>query len=432
MSNLIRKLTHSEIIRNSGKLLSANVAAQAIGLLLYPILSRLYTPDDFGVYNLYLSIGSILILLSTAELQYAIVLPQDDRQAAAVWQSAMTNVLFIVGLCLLMLPFAENITEMFHAQSLAEYMWLLPIYILCMGTWNTLNYWLTRHKRFASVSAFQLSQSACGGATKVGLGYIGIGAPGLLYSTLIAPVSGILSALLTAGKACFRPLLHIDKSECRKAVRTYRNFPIYSLPRAFVNTFGGNMPALLMAPAFGMAEVGYFGMALTLAFRPLSMISGSIYQVLYQRVSERINHKQTIQVYFRQYWQKTTMVVVPVFALLFVILPWCVDWFLGEEWASTATCIRWMLPWLATSILVAPICFLSDVFMQQRKALVYEIAYFLGRLIGLGVGIYMDSFIVAIAGYSLMSALVISAQLLWYQSLIRQYEQKLSSADSSL
>ncbi len=77
--NYIRKIVTSELTRNSAKLLSANVVAQAIGLLVYPILTRLYSPEDFGLLNLFLSIGGVLALLSTAEYQYAIVVPKTEN-----------------------------------------------------------------------------------------------------------------------------------------------------------------------------------------------------------------------------------------------------------------------------------------------------------------------------------------------------------------
>ena len=60
-------------VRNVAKLLSANVVAQVIGLLVYPILTRMYTPEDFGLMNLFVSIGSVLVILATAEYYYAIV-----------------------------------------------------------------------------------------------------------------------------------------------------------------------------------------------------------------------------------------------------------------------------------------------------------------------------------------------------------------------
>ena len=75
----MKKITNSvrsEFGRNSAKLLSSNAIAQIIGLLIYPILSRLYSPDDFGLVNLFLSIGGVITLFATAEYQYAIMLPK--------------------------------------------------------------------------------------------------------------------------------------------------------------------------------------------------------------------------------------------------------------------------------------------------------------------------------------------------------------------
>ena len=78
----LKNIAQSKLVRNSAKLISANAIAQAIGLLVYPILSRLYTPEDFGLLNLFLGIGGLLVLLSTAEYQYAILLPKEERKSS--------------------------------------------------------------------------------------------------------------------------------------------------------------------------------------------------------------------------------------------------------------------------------------------------------------------------------------------------------------
>ena len=85
----LKNIAQSKLVRNSAKLISANAIAQAIGLLVYPILSRLYTPEDFGLLNLFLGIGGLLVLLSTAEYQYAILLPKEERKSKGAFQVAL-------------------------------------------------------------------------------------------------------------------------------------------------------------------------------------------------------------------------------------------------------------------------------------------------------------------------------------------------------
>ena len=81
----IVNLIKSSGARNFAKLLSANVLAQVIGLIVYPILTRIYSPEDFGLLNLFLSIGGVLAILSTAEYYYAIVLPKEEQEAENVF-----------------------------------------------------------------------------------------------------------------------------------------------------------------------------------------------------------------------------------------------------------------------------------------------------------------------------------------------------------
>ena len=76
----------SDVVRNTTKLLSANVLAQVVGLLIYPLLTRLYSQDDFGLLSLFVSMGGVLALVSTAEYQYSIVLPKDEKTAVSTME----------------------------------------------------------------------------------------------------------------------------------------------------------------------------------------------------------------------------------------------------------------------------------------------------------------------------------------------------------
>ena len=152
MKEWIQKIAHSELVRNSAKLLTANVVAQAIGLLVYPILTRLYTPEDFGLLNLFLSIGGVLVLLSTAEYQYAIVLPKKDEDARGLVHICGFLLLITTGIVLLSVPFSKPIAHLFNTPELANWYWLMPLFVLAMGLWNILNYWYIRRKAYSRIS----------------------------------------------------------------------------------------------------------------------------------------------------------------------------------------------------------------------------------------------------------------------------------------
>ena len=420
--NILSNFFNAEITKNSAKMLFSNFVSQAIGLLVYPILTRLYAPGDFGLLNLFLSIGGIVVLFATAEYHYAIVLPKEDKKAVAIFQVGFGFCCVISFVCLLTVPFAEQIADLFKAPVLSSWYFLLPIFIFLSSVWNLLNYWFTRQKMFWNIGGYQLSQSALNAGTKIGFGYGRLTSGGLLFSTILSPFLALaISFSLTYRR--LKPLFIFNKTACVSAAKKYANFPKFSLPRAVVNNLSGNLPILLLTPFFGLTEIGFFGMALTLAFRPINMISSSLYQVFFQRTSEQVNRRESIMPFFKKYLLRTTLLILPLFIVLFFFLPDLTEWLLGKDWGQTGNYICIMLPWLAMSILVAPICYLSDVFFQQKKGFLFEITLIIARLLGIGLGIFYHDFSLSIVGFCIGSTVVIFFQLIWYLSLILNYEK---------
>lgn len=423
----IGRFTKSEIVRNSTKLLTANVVAQVVGLLIYPILTRLYAPDDFGLLNLFLSIGGILVLLATADYQYAIVLPKEDDKARAVFQVGVFTTICVSVLCLLAIPFSTSIATLFNAPNLANWLWLMPFFVLIYALWTLLNYWYTRRKNFGQISTYQVTQSSLGALSKIGFGAAGATSFGLIVSSIIAPFVALVANICINFKQKLADLLHIDRNACRIVAREYANFPKFSLPRALVNNLSSNLPSLLLTPFFGLANLGFWGMGITLAFRPLNIISASIYQVMFEHITKRVNKRQSIAHFLRKFLRLTALIFIPCFAALYFILPWLTSWLLGADWEITGHYIRWMLPWLTLVIFESPICFLINVFKKQKMGLILEILLISSRLVGMLVGIITNSFYNAIVGYCIGSAFMVGVQFLYYISIVVRYERSIKS-----
>lgn len=415
------------IVRDSVKLLSANVIAQTVGLLVYPILTRVYSPDDFGLLNLFLSIGGVLTLLGTAEYQYAIVLPEKDADARAVFHVGLIILTLVTILTLISLPFGSQIASLFNAPQLGQWLWLLPFYVLVIGLWTLLNYYYTRYKQFNYISAYQVSSSLTNAATKVGFGYAGFLSGGLIVSSVIGPFVGCITSFAVSWKNGITSIFTLSSHSERKSVaKQYIKFPAFSLPKSLVNVLSGNMPAFLLTPFFGLSELGFFAMAITLAYRPVNMICGSVYQVLYQRVAYLVNQHQSIKHLLSEFISKTMLVTIPCFVGLYFILPWLTQLLLGEGWEMTATIIRLMLFWLAMVLVTTTINFIPDIFGKQHGLLVFEIGYLVARIVGLYIGIAYNDFILAVTLYVAAGFVFMLLELIWFLWIVFRYEKKLS------
>lgn len=423
ISYSMKQIFHSSLFKHIATLLSANSVSQAIALLVYPLITRLYAPENFGLFNLFLSIGGILAIVGTANYHYAIVLPKNERKAFACLSLSFIITAALVVLSVIALIFSSQIALLFDSPDLGKYLFLMPIFVLLTALWNSLNYWFTRYQWYKPIAFYQVGNSLSSSLLKYLFGLSGFLTGGLLFGTLIAQFAAMVGSLWIAWKKGIAKVLTITQQEIKDVAVEYRNFPQFSLPHSLINTLGGSLPILLLAPFFSLAHIGFFGMAMALAFRPINIISSSLNQVFYPITTQKVNDKESILRFFKRYISRTLYILLPLFIGLFTILPWLTEWLLGANWNVTGEYMQLMLPWLLFSALVAPITYLADLFGKQKIALGIEIASVVMRLSGLLIGIMAESFYLAIAFYCLASALVVAGQLIWYSRLVVQYEK---------
>ena len=353
------------------------------------------------------------------------MLPKSEHKAAACFHIGFFITLGVTLLCLLTVPFATSIANLFNAPTLSNWYFLLPIFVFVSALWILLNYWYTRHKKFTNISTYQLTQSLFGAGSKYGFGLIGFTSGGLILSTILAPVLSLIISISTALKKTLKPLLRVDKAACKKAANEYANFPKYALPRSIINNLSGNLPVLLLTPFFGLTEIGFFGMALTLAFRPINMISSSLYQVFFQRTAEHVQNKQSILPFFKKFIQKTVLIITPTFVVLYFILPWLTAWLLGDSWEVTGDYIRIMLPWLALVLISSAINYLPDIFGKQYIYMYIEILYIILRATSLVIGIITNNIQIALTLYFTISTIILLIEIVWFLGMDKKYEKKL-------
>lgn len=415
----------SSSIRNFAKLLSANVVAQVIGLVVYPILTRIYAPEDFGLLNLFLSIGGVLAILSTAEYYYAVVLPKQDKDGNAVLAVGLLWLLATTVLVALTVLLSGPISQLFKSPELAQYYWMMPIYVMAIGAWNLLNYWYIRHKQYNPISRYQISQNLLSAGGKLGLGSAGILQSGMIYAVVFAPILSLAASLFASGRRLASALRELTWTDVREQARVYHNFPLYVLPRSFVNMLAGQMPVLLLTPFFGTKAVGFLSLAILLGYTPIGTITRAVYQVMYQHTMERVHQQQAIGDIFRKFLLYASAIVIPAFGVLWWVLPDLTAWLLGADWRLSGEYIRWMLPWLYVSLLSCSINYLFDVFMKQRWGLFFEVLLAVMRVAGLAIGVLADHFLWAVIGYSIATAVALVVQIVWMMAQVRAYDRSL-------
>jgi O-antigen/teichoic acid export membrane protein len=79
---MIRRLKpKSEFGRNVLTLMTGTTIAQSIPVAITPILTRLYTPEDFGLLAVFVALTAILGSIANGRYELAIMHPEKDEES---------------------------------------------------------------------------------------------------------------------------------------------------------------------------------------------------------------------------------------------------------------------------------------------------------------------------------------------------------------
>ena len=416
------KAIGSEFIKNSLMLLSSDFIAQIIALAIYPVITRLYSPDQFGEFSLFLTIATLLTILSTGKYELAILLPKKDSFAQSVFQLCIfINVFLFLFLFPVSFFIKGPVAKLFDSALLSRYLPLLPILVLLSGLWQTLRYYLIRRKSFKSIGVYNITQGGINSGLKYFLGVFGLLNTGLVLATIFGQFVALLIALAFCSKRIFQG--QIVKVRAIKAVlKRYSRFPKFELPQAAINTLSGGLPILILSAYFDLKLVGFFSLAFTIGFRPINLFCNSMYQVLYQKMAENVNRKLPIYIQLRKFARQVLLFTSIPFILVFIYANNIFDFIFGAEWFESGTYFKLMLPWLFTILFASSISFIPQLFERQKQSMIIEIGYITLRIVTLFTGVFYNSFYLSIALFCGISSVILVGKVFWYYTLVKNYE----------
>jgi len=382
-----RKLHQSEFLRNVGTLLSGTAIAQAIPVLLSPILSRLYSPDDFGILALFMGISIVVSVIATGRYELAIMLPEEKRDASnlvalAVILTTLTS-LFTLILVLLLKDFVAGF---FDEPGIESWLYFIPLIVFFTGIYNTFNYWSTRHKTFKRNAAARISQSTAMVGTNLGMGFAGTGAVGLVAGYILGQM---VAASVLAWKT-LRNYSDLTRDVSRHLImqnaRKYKNFLRINTPHAFIGSLQDHGIVYVIMAFFNKAILGSYSFAFRLVTAPASLIGYSIYQVFYQKATTALQEGQDIQPMVLRIYRNLFVIGLPIFAVLFFWGPPIFAFVFGEEWIMAGEIAAIIAPWLFLNFIATPVSCITVIMNKQWQGMLLSIADIVLKVTAIAIG----------------------------------------------
>jgi O-antigen/teichoic acid export membrane protein len=374
-SSLAALFPRTDFAKSVALLSSATAAGQAIVLLAAPVLTRLYGPDDFGVLGVYASILGIVSVIASLRYEQAIPLPGEDRVASNVLGVA----LIIVGITSLAIGVAVylaggRIVELANIEELAPYLYLIPIGVFLVGTYQVLNYWAVRQKAFPMIARTTLAQGGGSVVTQLTLGAFGTGALGLIIGQIVGQAAGITTLLKVARDHPARPLEAISPEGLKSVARRYRRFPQLFTWSALLNSLGLLGPTILIAGFYGAMVAGWFALVQRILGVPTSLLGRSVTDVYFSESARLAREAPAeLQTLFLNVLKKLMLLGCVTIVPLGLVSPWLFPLVFGDEWVTSGRYALILCPMILLQFMSSPFGVTLAVLERQDLAMLREI-----------------------------------------------------------
>ena len=408
---IMTQLNNNASLKHIAMIAGGTTLAQGINILSTPILSRIYSPEDFGVTAVFISMVSILSVISALRYDLAIPLPKTERYAdAVILVSFLAQIIFVLLLTIIIYLLPDSLMHKARLEALIPYKIFISVGVLGTGIYGMLTQWAIRRQCFNVIAKTKITQITAGIITKMVLGVLRISPLGLILGDIVSKMGGLGSLLI--GILTERSLPKWNFQDIKRVAIRYKNFPLFDIWTAIFNVAGYQLIPYLSLIYYDSRTTGYFAMANNLLMLPGALIGTAIGQVFLQRAAIAYYEGSLKEVTIKTYHN---LLVTGIYPGLFLSLtaPYLFSVILGSEWKEAGIFAMIMGPWAIAMFIQSPLSNILSILGKQKQAMLIEILYSLARIAASIIGTIWNDAKTSIF-LLMLTGLIFTIIRLWY------------------
>lgn len=356
-------------------LASGTAMAQVVTIGVMPIITRLYTPGEFGVISLFLAFFAFWAPILSLRYEYALLAVKDDSESHVVQLLAK---LIVPVMVIFSLPVLWGL----HHFDILGFS-LVPIWALLAaipmllghGWFMVFRCWALRAGAVKDVARATVVRSAAKAGTRVLLGLGPFGVVGLFIAEIIGAWTALwkLSQNVVNHFASSRPQ-RISYKSLTAAARKFVKFPLLESPSTLINQVALLIPLPMIAGLHGAAAAGWFGLARMMVRVPNAQIGTAVADVMHMEFSEAIaegNGLRARLLFYKLFGQLALAGLLPLIGIM-VVGPWAVPLVFGADWYEAGMIAVCIAPWMYAAFVVSPLSRILSVLQVQEYKVFYD------------------------------------------------------------
>lgn len=357
-----------------GSLSAANIL---INIVTTMILSRLFSPEEFGI------VSSVMIIVSFAGIFWMMgigpaIVQKKELTEEDIYTGNTLNIIFGVLVYLIVFAFSGVLANFLNIGN-TTMIWVLSLTFIIHSFSGVSESLLQREMLFKNVALVNISMTVSYGLITILLAYLGLGVWALILGNLLSVVvKSSLVLFIRSVKLKFQ-----IKKESAKQLLYFGSG--HTLSRIF-NNLAGQGDYIVVTRTLGVEMLGLYNRAYSLLNIPVNLIGQVMDSVLFPLLSIYQDEKQKLRYMYGNISVAILLITFPIVILSVLMSDKIIIFFLSEKWLL----VHEPFAILMLSLFFRTAYKISDTLVRSLgavyKRLVFQIIYAAMVIVGAYVG----------------------------------------------
>jgi O-antigen/teichoic acid export membrane protein len=404
-------LFQSQFKKNLFVLLSGMAIAQAVPILFSPVLTRFFSPDDFGDFATFLAVSSFFTVVMSGKYELAIILPKRNEEAINLLSlSVLLSLVVTVVSSISLFFFAKSFTRLLDITEIESIVWLVPFFSFFATIYLLFNEWSIRKNNFLILSQNKITNTSSISVFSLFFGVNKI-AFGLIFGQIFGQITAALLSTYRVMKEDKGLFKFVGMRKMRFFAARYVNFAKFNIPGQLINTLAGQLPIFFIGSCFGTASVGYYALTDRVLGVPLSFLGNSFKDVFKQKAATDYKEQgNCLSIYKKTTFTLIGLSIIP-FVVLFIYAPVLFSKVFGEQWLASGEFARPLCLMYMFSFVSMPTSWVFVVAEKQKLDLLWQVMFLLFTVISLGIGYLLNNIHLALWSFCVGRSLIYLIQI---------------------
>lgn len=360
----------NKFIGDSFLMILSSGIAQVILIITTPIITRLYSPTEFGEFTIFSNIAMILIPIINARYDLLIVNTKNDRSA-----NILSQISFLISLLILLILIPIfAISAWLYPNFILDFIFIIIMLFLVSLT-NIFTNYLNKERKYKVLSLINVFRAGSMALLQIIFGLLALGSLGLIIGFSLSYIAGI-----TLGYKTFKKHFNIvrDKEETKALFLENKNQLVYSTPSILLNSLSFSVVVFFIGILYTNTEVGIYGMAIRVLGIPVTIISLGLSKIFMQQANDYYIEYGNFRNLLLKFSSILVIVSIILYVPLYLFSEELVNILLGHSWVDAITVIKIVIPLFVIRLIVSTVSLSVILLQKQQLELILQALFLIG------------------------------------------------------